>query len=77
MPDIQQELTITKRATQIIQGVIQKYNIPPMLQMFLNPYLEKFLQLSDEDTDERVLHFISEMESYFEYIKTGKISDAN
>ena len=72
-----QELTITERATQIIQGIIKKHNIPPMLQMFLNPYLEKFLQLCDEDTDQKVLDFIAEMESYSEYIKTGKLPDAN
>ena len=72
-----QELTITERAHHIIQEVMKNHNIPPMLQMFLNPYLEKFLQLCDEDTDQKVLDFISELESYTEYIKTGIMSDAD
>lgn len=50
-----------------------------MLMALINPYLEKFLQLSnsesDSDVEEKILAFISELEIYTNYIKTGKTDE--
>lgn len=73
----QENTTITERASEVIQMVLKKHKVPPMLTMLLNPYLEQFLQLSDEETDDKVLNFITEMETYIHYIKTGKTSNEN
>jgi len=40
--------------------------------MFLNPYLNQFQQLSDEEFESMILPIIDEVEYYFNYIKTGK-----
>lgn len=44
--------------------------------MLINPYLNQFRQLSDEDFEEMILPVIDEIETYLYYIKTG-LTDAN
>lgn len=68
-----QELTVTQRATQVIQAITEQ-KVPVHLKLMIQPFLNQFLQLSesDVDTDSKVIDFINEVESYINYIKTGQ-----
>jgi len=71
MSQITENLTIKQRAIQVVNLLTQK-KIPLPVQMFLNPYLNQFQQLSDEEFESMILPIIDEVEYYFNYIKTGK-----
>ena len=56
---------------QRVQAVINKYleKMPLHLQLMVKPFLTQFQQFNDEVEEQKILDFISEIESNIAYIK--------